>query len=198
EAAHRTLTRLTNQLFNSFHTVLEAGSTPTVRRELADLHVALDNSYDFLTRIQIPSNSEAQNTQRSAMLHAVDHLYRLCRRLQLLENQPIDFEDSTFHWAVEGNQQLLALAGRALASDAGADTAASLTQQADAFDGMAQNGRNQVLKAESLARAAGNALRTTDAFRWMARSAQHIDRICHYLNLARLTTSDASSTTTAP
>lgn len=198
EAAHRTLTRLTSQLFDNFRTVLDSGSTPIVRRKLADLHVALDHSYDFLTRVQIPSDSDALNVQRSAMLHAIDHLYRLCRRLQLLESHPIDFEDSTFHWAVEGNQQLLALADRALACDVGDDTVASLTQQAEALDGMAHTVRNQVLKDESLARAAGNALRTTDAFRWLARSGQHIDRICHYLNQARLRTSGASSATTAP
>ncbi|MGE4368458.1 MAG: Na/Pi cotransporter family protein [Burkholderiaceae bacterium] len=198
EAAQRALHAINHQLFDAFRQVLASGYSPVVNSTIVEIRAALDYTYNFLTRIQVPPDHTAQNDQRSDLLHAIDHAYRLCNRLEHLDTAPIDFSNRTFVWALNGINAMLALAQPPDPLRLQAATVAELANHAAELDTMAHQVRNQVLKEEGFGANAGSSLRLTDAFRWLARSGHHVWRICHYSHAAQSSSPASPVVSSAP
>ena len=186
EASQRSLEKIAQRQFDIYDSALTTGHSGQLHKDLQELRMALDHVYDFLTRLQIPAKESLLQEQRLAQLHVVDHMFRLCSRLEYLEKAPIDFSSETYQWAVSHNRFILDTARAAEQLARPDNWLDQIGEQAETLDKMAQQFRNQVLQNQSSVESA-SALRTTDAFRWLARSGHHVWRICLYLKQARLT-----------
>lgn len=185
EASQRVLEKISARLFDAYSTALTQGFNGQLQKNIQEIRTALDHAYDFLTRMHVPAEESVLIEQRMNQLHVIDHQFRLCSRMEHLEKTPIDFTNGTYHWAISHNRSILDLAqppGPDVRPDNWLDL---IAEQAETLDKMAHQVRYQVLQDQSPGGEAASALRTTDAFRWLARSGHHVWRICHYLKQAR-------------
>lgn len=186
EASQRALEQSAVALFREYGNVLDSGYSADTQQKTRALRSALEQSYTFLSHLQLPADATALADQRMAQLHVIDHQLRLCNRIARLQTAPIAFDSGIYHWAVQDNRNMLELA---MGKDHMQDLPQRLDEiaaQAARLDDMAHQVRHQILQqSQEGGTAPAHALQTTDAFRWLARSGHHIWRICHYLALGR-------------
>lgn len=186
EAAQRALEQITGRLLDAYAELLSGTLPPDHAARLAKTGIALDRTFDFVSRIQLDVDDEAGCEQRIAQLHAIDHLLRLRSRLYNLEQAHIDFADPAYDWALEISRGMLGMARQGISEQDLAGCMQQLEHDAEALAGLSRKSRHQWLQQTATRNhQAADALRTTDAFRWLERTGNHIWRACHYLALGR-------------
>ena len=180
EASKRALEDIALKLFEILDN-LRGGPLDDRRREsLLSARVTLEQAYEFISRIRITDADNRLISQRVAQLHAVDHLLRLCARLQypvLVEHDiPPDYQEAQVR-----SREILGLARAGVAGEAPSDWLAQIGEKIMDLRHLAREVRHDLLRDSGNHADASNALRTTDAFRWLERASGHVERICHYL-----------------
>lgn len=188
EAAQRALEHMALRLFSLYSRILDSPSMPIQPDELPQLHEALQQTFDFVTRTQVASDDKPLSGQRIALLHAIDHLLRMTARLRELRHAPIEFANARYREAVEHSRSMLVAAeGGAAGPPAlpGTKSLELVKQEAKALTELAHQVRREILKHAGTDGNTSQALHILDAFRWMDRAARHVSRICHYLKAGR-------------
>ena len=186
EASQRTLEQVADRLFQGYTQMLSMSHSDSVATDLVQTSHALDHTFDFVSRILLPAGDESLVAQRIAQLHCLDHLMRFRSRLNDLTQAQIDFANPVYHWALEKNLDMLKAAREALAGHTLADQLERIDSDAVTLARMSHQVRHELLQDTGPGSSTSNALRTTDSFRWLERTGNHIARICHYLSQGRL------------
>lgn len=190
EASQRALEHMALRQFNIYGRILNHSSLATQPNELRQLQAALEQTFDFVTRTQVPSDDKPLSDQRIALLHAIDHLLRMTSRIQELGQAPIEFRNARFREAIAHSQTILTLAsiGATTAETATVPDKRSLELirlEAKALTDLTHQVRREILQEAGADGDTSQALHIMDAFRWMDRTAHHMSRICHYLKTGR-------------
>jgi|TARA_R110000851_G_scaffold333421_1_gene512906 phosphate:Na+ symporter len=208
EASQRSLERIANILFNSYHQALEDAPHSVPEKLLQQSQVALDRAYAFISRIPLESDNDNLAQQRIAQLHATDHLIRLRQRLLELNQLGLDLKNPQYATAIAHHKHLLSLASPLLLFAAPENrnvnspdpdaTMLGIQVEADALHAQSKQMRQTLLQGSSHNHTAvAQVLETTDTVRWLDRTGHHIARICHYLHQARRCTQSKSFRATA-
>ncbi len=188
EASQRALEQVTLRLLDVYAEMLSGSGTATHETRLQQVAPLLNETYDFVSRIEMPADNVVAGAQRIAQLHAIDHLLRFHTRLHDLSQARIDLAQPGYRWALENIRQILQLAQRGLQQG---DLQAHLEQlesNATQLSGLSRQVRHDLLKeTASGLESSANALQRTDTFRSLERIGNHIWRICHYLSQGRAT-----------
>ncbi|WP_018078349.1 Na/Pi cotransporter family protein [Thiobacillus denitrificans] len=186
EASQRALEQVAQQLLDFYSDLLSPGASASRNGDLTEAGQALDRSYDFVSRIELPADDARLGAQRIAQLHAIDHLLRFHGRLHDLAQAGIDFSDPDYAWAIENSREMLALARQGLAEKNLAPGLEQLELDAVTLAALSRQVRHDLLQdMASPGASPATALRKTDAYRWMERTGHHIWRVCHYLSQGR-------------
>lgn len=187
EASQRALEQATLSLLDVYGEMLSGSVSGTHEVRLLQAAPALNDTYDFVSRIAVPADDAVAVAQRIAQLHAIDHLLRFRARLHELAQARTDLTGPDYQWALENSQQLLQLARRGLERQDLPGSMEPLALNAMALTRLSREMRHSVLNGTAVGpdSAAHIALQRTDSFRWLERTAHHIWRICHYLSQAR-------------
>lgn len=146
---------------------------------------ALENVFDFITRIQISSNSEELNQKQVAQLHAVDHLMRLAVRQQVFIEGGYHIDQKGFATAVKHALNQLDIITSGLNHNTPEDWVNKLSIEAKAIKNISLETRSILLQQPGHTSSNRHILMETDSYRWLERNAHHIWRIGHYLNQAQ-------------
>jgi phosphate:Na+ symporter len=187
EASQRALEQLSLNLLGVYGDMLRGQASGTHEVRLNEAAPSLNDTYDFVSRIELPADDAVAAAQRVAQLHAIDHLLRLRARLQELAQARIDLSAPAYHWALEHSQQILQGARQGLEQQDVQGELASLALHARTLAELSNGMRNSALK-ETLPGPNGPlplSLQRIDSYRWIERTANHIWRICHYLSQGR-------------
>ncbi|HEY8355703.1 MAG TPA: hypothetical protein VIK69_11905, partial [Methylophilaceae bacterium] len=185
EASQRVIEQVTAQLLRLYGEVLAMASSTPVVADLQRIGRALDRTFDFVTRIQLSPEQNAQVGQRIAQLHAIDHLLRLRHRLSDLMGARVDFGNPVYQTALQDTRTVMHLVQRALAEKSLARYQQDIEREVERLAELVRKARHEILlNAIPNGRTPGP-LYTTDVFRWMERTGHHISRICHYLAQGR-------------
>lgn len=190
EASQRMLEGIANQLFDLYEQMLSSSAPPATRDTLTRIDVLLDEAYEFVARIQMPADDDAMNEQRSAQLHATDHLLRLSNRLRQVLDNGADFGNSLYEDAVNQASLMLALARKGLNGEASSDWLEQVEAGAASLNQLMQRVRLGLLGGNNNGNNTPPPLRITDVYRWFERAGNHIWRVSHYLALAESCTKD--------
>jgi len=208
EASQRSLERIANILFNSYHQALEDAPHSVPEKLLQQSQAALDRAYAFISRVPLESDNDNLTQQRIAQLHATDHLIRLRQRLPELNQLGLDLKNPQYTTAIAHHKHLLSLASPLLLFAAPENrnvnspdpdaTMLGIQVEADALHAQSKQMRQTLLQGSSHNHTAvAQVLETTDTVRWLDRTGHHIARICHYLHQARRCTQSKSFRATA-
>lgn len=184
EASQRALEQVTDRLLEMYRGILQSTPSDRLMNELGQTRLALERTFEFVNRTQLPPKDEVLSGRRMAQMHAIDHLIRFRNRLQDIAEAQVDFAHPTYAWALENSLEIVTLARQSLASRdlfAGLD---KLERDATTLASLSRQVRHDLLQetAPGESHSASHALRTTDTFRWLERTGTHIWRICHYLS----------------
>ena len=148
---------------------------PPVEEEVPRIGAALDDLEAFATRINLPEGASAPRLRYSALLHHLDHLHRLSRRV-CGPRVPAFGQDAGALARPAG-----ALAAACLRAAEGRRTAAQMGRLHRLVAGRMQRLRRAALLREHAGIGApGDLFHVTDALRWIERSAGHAARVLHY------------------
>lgn len=180
-ASHRALREITGRVFLAYQRVLAMNRPAGLKHELPRIRMALEQAFDFVTRIPAGAGDDKLNERRVAQLHAIDHLMRLCNRLNEPVAEQADFGDPALGPATKQCRDMLALAGEGLAGRAEPGWLDQVGRDAQALSERSRQVRHDILQDAGPGRhSAAEALLKADAFRWLERGAGHVWRISHY------------------
>jgi len=185
EASQRTLEEMADRIFSVFQQLLGSAPPVSAGETLRQTHAVLDDAYEFVARILTQREDEHMNAQRSAQLHAIDHLIRLCNRLRGMLNDKVDFGLADRQLAVASITSMLATSREGLRNGLDEHTVGRLTSEADSLVSLLRQTRHELLNETAVSRDTPHALRTIDIYRGIERTGNHIWRACHYLALGR-------------
>jgi phosphate:Na+ symporter len=187
EAAQRALEQTTLDLLDAHTALLRGDPVEGVRHRLSGAQPALHESYDFVSRIELPAGEPQAAAQRVAQLHAIDHLIRWRARLDDLTQARIDLGNPLYQWALENSHHMLTTARQGIGAQTLADQLPVLKADATTLAGLSHQMRHDVLSGTAPAgpTSQATALERADTFRWLERTAHHIWRTCHYLAQGR-------------
>lgn len=197
EASQRALEKISLRQFDLYSRILNQPSVFPPPNESRILHDALERTFDFVTRTQVPSDDNPLSGQRVALLHAIDHLLRMTGRLQELQQAPIEFGNARYRDALVHSKAMLAMAGAgngAIPDNLDLDL---LEHEAKALRALTHQMRRDILLEAAGDSDTSQALHIMDAFRWMERTAHHVLRICHYLKTGRALSEQFSNANTS-
>lgn len=195
EASQRALEQVTLELLQAYGGMLSGTNTGAYVAQLVRAEPLLNETYDFVSRIELPAGDAPGVGQRVAQLHAIDHLLRLRNRLHDLAQARIDLAEPGYQWAMQHSRDIVHHARLGLEQ---ADPQAWLSQlEASATDlsDSSRQMRHEMLSIASGPDALASALQRTDIFRAMDRMGSHVWRACHYLAQGR---ADAPKHTETP
>lgn len=198
EASQRALEQITDRLLLSYQQIMDMIRSEKLENELAQMHQALNDTFEFVTRIQIPPAEQRLGDLSIAQLHAIDHLLRLRSRLTELVQENVDFNSPAYQWALEQNRNLLNLARSGLATQNLPEQLTEIENHSAILDNLSHQVRHRLLQETTSTGSPAEALRTTDAFRSLERTGKHIARICHYLALGRISNGQTPSSEITP
>src|SRR5690606_15813911 len=185
EASQRAIEQTANSLLRIYGDLLVMDHTARIETELKQVEQALDHTFDFVTRIQLPPEEDAQSGQRIAQLHAIDQLLRLRHRLSDIARANIDFANPVYQSAQQSSRSMIHLVQRALTDKTLAEYQQEIEHIAVQLAVFARQARHEILQNVMPSSRAVNTLHATDVFRWMERTGHHIVRICFYLAQGR-------------
>ena len=186
EASQRALEEVTLRVLG-VHAGMLSGSAPGIYEgQLRQAEPVLNDTYDFVSRVQLSADDAASAAQRIAQLHAIDHLLRFRTRLHDLAQAPLDLNDPAYEWVVADSQRLLHTARQGLEQEDLQRWLEELESGAAQLSERSRQGRRDLLQAAASDRGdPANALKRADTFRALDRMGHHIWRICHYLSQGR-------------
>ncbi|MEZ5493145.1 MAG: Na/Pi symporter [Pseudomonadales bacterium] len=188
DAAQRTLEQMTGKLLVIYDEILSMSQRTTLPQELARLQRALNHAFDFISRIPLQSGDDIHAACRIAQLHAIDHLLRLRSRLHDLAQTETDFSSPVYQWALEQTRELLSLVRTGLSAGPLDDRLDQIQRVAATLTSLSHQNRHELLRETGSGHGASGALLTTEAFRGLERTGNHIWRICHYLAQSHIIT----------
>lgn len=181
EASLRTLESITHQLVEVQRKLLVRPLDDALRDTLQRAHDGLDEALQFIARLP-PLEDAALHRQRVAQLHAIDHLLRLCGRLQTAPETASGEEIADVR---AGMESMLALVHDGIDGRASLDWLNVLEDKGRALSIAAQGVRGRLLDSDHTEGGLARALLLADALRSLERSATHVQRACHYLLAGR-------------
>lgn len=181
EAALRASRETASDCFDALRAMLADSSEPDPRR-VARLRDALGHIERFLARIPpMPDDDRAQKI-RVNLLHALDHLARLHKRLrppaavrERLARDPLFCE------AIERVRALLSDAARGVTGQEGDGVLRHIEAAASEISQARQRLRALVLEQSALTGALDEGMSRLDAIRWLDRIAYHVSRAVLHL-----------------
>lgn len=185
EASQRAVEQLADRLLNVYSKIFSMSESTDLENELVQTRQSLDHTFDFVTRVQLPQEDHALCAQRIAQLHAIDHLLRLTNRLKDIASAGVDFAHPVYNLALQNSRGMTSLVRKALAENTLASSLEEIEREAKNLATLSRQVRHEILQNTFSGSKALNTLHTTDTFRWMARTGNHICRICYYLSQGR-------------
>lgn len=186
EAAQRTLEQTTDRLLQAYGELLSASQQVLAPVRLLELGHTLETTYAFVSRIELLPDDAAAASQRIAQLHAIDHLMRLWSRLDDLARSGIELRSPAYAWALSHNQKILELTRTGLTERSLSEVLPEVELNAIGLTELSRQMRHELLEGVTThSDRAADILAKADAYRWLERTAHHIWRISHYLELGR-------------
>jgi len=187
EASQRALEHAALGLLDVYGEMLSGTATDTHAARLQQTTPSLNDIYDFISRIELPAGDPRAAAQRIAQLHAIDHLLRFRARLHELAQANVDLTEPGYRWALENSRQILQSARQGLEQQDLQASMEPLKANATTLSALSHDVRHAIMKetVSGSSRAPHVVLQRTDSFRWLARTGNHIWRICHYLSQGR-------------
>lgn len=181
EASQRSLEAITHQLVEVQRATLSQPLTGSLRETLNRAHDGLNEALQFIARLPPLDNDTALHRRRVAQLHAIDHLMRLCGRLQTEPDSVHEHQDAELIDVKKRLDDILVLVHDGLAGRAPIDWQAELERRRVKLRRASQAIRSRLLESNDLQGGLAQALQLTDGLRSLERSAKHVLRVCHYL-----------------
>lgn len=185
EASQRSLEAITHQLVEVQRGLLDRPMTDAVRDTLQRAHDGLNEALQFIARLPPLEHDVGLRGRRVAQLHAIDHLLRLCGRLQSTPDPEAGLSGEAAPEVLERMGRLLDLVHDGIDGEASLDWQEVLERQSIELSVAAQAVRTRLLESGTPEGGLAHALQLTDALRSLERSAGHIQRVCHYLLAGR-------------
>jgi len=185
EASQRSLEAITHQLVEVQRGLLDKPMTDAVRDTLQRAHDGLNEALQFIARLPPLEHDVGLRGRRVAQLHAIDHLLRLCGRLQSTPDPEAGLSGEAAPEVLERMGRLLELVHDGIDGEASLDWQEVLERQSIELSVAAQAVRTRLLESGTPEGGLAHALQLTDALRSLERSAGHIQRVCHYLLAGR-------------
>lgn len=193
EASQRTLEKISLALLALYerHLNLPAGSAQGT--ELTSLQRALDQTFNFISRIPLPSEDEALVSRRISQLQATDHLHRFRNHLQAGAQARLSFNDSLYLSTLTQLRILFAQAREDLA-ETDEENVHPIRSDVTEFIASSSQARQRLLRDAGLDRKSpALILRNVEHFRWLERAGHLLGRLCHHLSLGREMTRPAEA-----
>ena len=173
-----TLGELALQTFDLLREGL-AGRPPDEERRTL-LLAAIDQTRDYLAKIETPSRGGDTDARELAALHLIDQLRRLNSRLGQRNRQAVLARDVTLSQYARGLRDALRGPLETLPVDSLVDSERAIGSRRDEFRRQIfeQAARDDIDSPEAIAR--------LDAWRWLQRSMHHVVRILHYMEQVQL------------
>lgn len=186
EASQRALESITHQLVEVQRDLLKQPMNDAMRDTIQRAVQALNEAMQFIARLPPLDHDAALHRQRVAQLHAVDHLMRLCGRLQhgVYPASGLVNEEGGAE-VLERMDRLLDLVHDGIDGRASLDWLDILERQTMELAVAAQTVRSRLLEVEGREGGVAAALERTDLLRALERSATHVQRICRHLLAGR-------------
>lgn len=186
EASQRALENITSTMLDVYKDMLSNTAADMHDKQLKHAGQSLDETYSFISRIELQTNDHVSNTIRIAQLHAIDHLLRFRSRLNDLLSAHINLTDTEYRWALKNSQEILQLAQQGLQDKDMAEKLQQLEFNAITLTQLSREVRHNFLDSGTIiTHSTAKALTQTDTFRWLERTGHHIWRICNYLAQGR-------------
>lgn len=173
DAAHGAAEALTGVLLRATAARLQGGLPDA--DEAAQVEAAMEDTEEFLTRINLPEAMQSARQRYTALLHQFDHLHRLShrvygpRRLELLQADPAL------------SRPARALSAACLRAATGARNAVQMARLHRLISGRTRQFRKSVLLRERAGWVQpADMFDLTDTLRWIDRTADHVANILHY------------------
>lgn len=187
EASQRALESITHQLVDVQRDLLRKPMTDALRDILQRANEGLNEALQFIARLPPLEHDAALHRQRVAQLHTIDHLLRLCGRLQTTADHASELEGGEGAEVLGRMDRLLALVHEGIDGKASLDWLDVLERQSAELSLAAQGVRARLLAADAHDGGLAHALELTDVLRSLERSASHMQRICQHLLAGRQT-----------
>lgn len=181
EASQRALESITHQLIEVQRTLLAKPLDGPLRETLGKAHDGLNEALQFIARLPPLENEANLHHQRVAQLHAIDHLLRLCGRLQTEAVTVSEEHQAALAEVKTRMERILALVHDGLDGRAEADWQEDLERKGIELSVASQGIRTRLLESDNTQVDLAHALQLTDSLRSLERSATHVLRVCHYL-----------------
>ena len=180
-ASQRAVHEIIERVFLVYQQVLAMERPAALKHDMLRVRGALEQAFDFVTRIPASADDDKLNRRRVAQLHTIDHLMRLCSRLNEPVAEQADFNGRELSPAARRCRDILALAGEGLAGRLEKGWVEQVGRDAAALAELSRQVRHDILQDTGPGRnGAAEALCKADAFRWLERGANHVWRISHY------------------
>src|SRR5690606_25808589 len=160
-------------------------ATEELREKLGRAQRALNEALQFIARLPPLEQDAALHRQRVAQLHAIDHLMRLCTRLQTAPDVAPNRAAPEIAEAGDRMERLLKLVHQGLDDPASFEWLGALRQQRKDLSATADAVRARLLESNQIEGGLAHALELTDILRFIERSATHLQRVCRYLLAGR-------------
>ena len=185
EASQRALESIAHELVDIQRTLLRKPMNEAIRRAIQVATDELNQALHFIARLSSLEYDPSLHGRRVAQLHTIDHLLRLCARLQRApELLPLD-DSPEITEVLQRMERVVDLVHEGLYGRAPAEWLDLLHETVADVAQAVQVVRRQLLSAQAGESNLADALQTSDALRSMDRAAIHIERVCHYLLAGR-------------
>ncbi len=182
ESTRRTLIETTLAINKLLLDLLGSGIASVNQRERNEIKQALDVTERFFGKIPPMNEDEPLSLDRVHQLHAIDHLMRLFKRLDLLPGERSMLFQPLLQPVLMQCQQALKLVHQGLLGRAPADWLDSIGAQAQTLADLRRDNRLGILHETASGRCGpSDALDALDAVRWLERVTYHSWRLCYYL-----------------
>lgn len=182
ESTRRTLIEITLSINKLLLDMLGSSVARINERERNDIRQALDIAQRFFSKIPPVDENETLSHARVHQLHAIDHLIRLFKRLDLSPGERGMLFQPLLQPELTQCQQALELIHQGLLDRAPADWLSRINAQAQALADMRRDSRLGILHETAIGRRGpSDALDALDAVRWLERVTYHSSRLCYYL-----------------
>lgn len=182
EATRRALSEIACDMFENLRACLAGEPGDAAETRSARIHLALEQTQEFFSRIPPVAEDEPLSQSRVAQMHAIDHLTRLEAHLPPEPGVRRVLAQERVRALSEGGRAILELAEAGLHGRAPAGWLDQVERQAAALADGRRSGRPLVLKQTAAAGGdPARALEVLDAMRWLDRVGYHAWRICNYL-----------------
>ncbi len=181
EASQRSLESITHQLVEVQRSLLSRPMDETLKQILLRAHEGLNEALQFIARLPPLEHDPVLHRQRVAQLHAIDHLLRLCGRLQNESDLVHQGSEDDLAKVKEQMAQMLSLVHDGLDGRADPDWQDALQRKGATLSVAVQSVRARLLESDGIDGGLARALQLTDALRSLERASTHVLRVCHYL-----------------